>query len=167
MHKYVAEVIAAWENVSPMIDSDGYIVVKSKKSTEAAPEHLFKVNEAATKLDGTKAAAFHNIVAKVLNLLKWLRPNILVAIAFLTTLVRETDVEDWKKLGHMVDYLCSSKDLPLLLGADKTGIIKWYVDASFAVHPNMRGHTESVMTLGWGAPVVASSKQKMNTHSST
>jgi hypothetical protein len=33
MLKYVAELIAAWEKVSPLIDSDGYIVVKSKKHT--------------------------------------------------------------------------------------------------------------------------------------
>ena len=67
----------------------------------------------------------------------------------------------------MVEYLRSTESLPLLLGANNTGVVKWYVDASFAVHPNMRGHTGGVMTLGRGAPIVSSTKQKMNTRSST
>jgi hypothetical protein len=55
----------------------------------------------------------------------------------------------------------------LTLGADNTGIVKWYIDASFAVHPNMRGHTGRAATLGRGFPIVSSTKQKLNTRSST
>ena len=54
-----------------------------------------------------------------------------------------------------------------MLGADGTGIVKWFVDASFAVHPNMRSHTGGALTLGRGCPVVTSTKQKLNTRSST
>jgi hypothetical protein len=43
----------------------------------------------------------------------------------------------------------------------------WYVDASFAVHPNMHGHTGGGLTLGRGFPISASTKQKLNTRSST
>ncbi len=35
------------------------------------------------------------------------------------------------------------------------------------VHPNIQGHTGGVLTLGTGAPVVTSTKQKLNTRSST
>ena len=45
--------------------------------------------------------------------------------------------------------------------------LKWYVDASFAVHPNMRSHTGGAVTLGRGCPIVTSTKQKLNTRSST
>jgi hypothetical protein len=38
--------------------------------------------------------------------------------------------------------LRGTRELPLILGGDNTGIVKWYVNASFAVHPNMRGHTD-------------------------
>jgi hypothetical protein len=64
-------------------------------------------------------------------------------------------------------YLKSTCKLPLVLGAWNTGVLHWYVDASFAVHPNMRGHTGGVITLGTEAPVVTSTKQKLNTRSST
>ena len=45
--------------------------------------------------------------------------------------------------------------------------IKAYVDASFAVHPDMRSHTGVIITLGKGAIYSRSSKQKLNTKSST
>jgi hypothetical protein len=41
------------------------------------------------------------------------------------------------------------------------------VDAAFAVHPNMRGHSGGGLTLGQGFPNVGSTKQKLNTRSST
>jgi hypothetical protein len=43
----------------------------------------------------------------------------------------------------------------------------WYVDTSFAVHPNMCGHTGCGLTMGQGFPIVASWKQKLNTKSLT
>jgi hypothetical protein len=64
-------------------------------------------------------------------------------------------------------YLRGSRDLPLVLSADGSGIMKWWVDASFAVHPNMRGHSGGGLSLGQGFPFVSSTKQKLNTRSST
>ena len=73
----------------------------------------------------------------------------------------------WEKLSHLIKYLHGTRDLPLTLGADNTSIVKWYIDASFAVHPNMRGHTGRAATLGRGFTIVSSTKQKLNTRSST
>ena len=47
------------------------------------------------------------------------------------------------------------------------GVLKWHVDGSFAVHPNMRGHTGGGLTMGRGFPLSTSKKQKLNTRSST
>jgi hypothetical protein len=57
--------------------------------------------------------------------------------------------------------------MPLILGGNSSGVLKWYVDASFAVHPNMRGHMGGGLTMGRGFPIVTSTKQKLNTRSST
>ena len=43
----------------------------------------------------------------------------------------------------------------------------WYLDALFAVHPNMHGHTGGGLTMGQGFPIVASWKQKLNAKSLT
>jgi hypothetical protein len=56
--------------------------------------------------------------------------------------------------------------LPLILAADGTGVLSWYVDALFAVHPDMKGHTGGAMTMGTGFPLDNSTKHKLNTHSS-
>ena len=45
--------------------------------------------------------------------------------------------------------------------------MKWYVDASFAVHPDFKSHTGAVMTMGKGAMQAMPKKQKLNTRSST
>jgi len=55
----------------------------------------------------------------------------------------------------------------LVIGANGTGVLSWYVDASFAVHPDMRGHTGGAMTMGRGFPLDKSTKHKLNTYSST
>jgi hypothetical protein len=57
--------------------------------------------------------------------------------------------------------------MPLILSANGCGSLKWWVDASFAVHPNMRGHSGGGLSLGRGFPIVSSTKQKLNTGSST
>ena len=44
---------------------------------------------------------------------------------------------------------------------------KWYVDASFAVHPDFRSQTGGTMKFGKGAVQSLSKKQKLNTRSST
>ncbi len=76
-------------------------------------------------------------------------------------------MDDWQKLKHLIKYLKSTCDLPLVLGALNTRVLHWHVDASFATHPDMRGHTGGVLTMGTGCPLVTSTKQKCNVRSST
>ena len=55
----------------------------------------------------------------------------------------------------------------MTLQADDNGVINWHLDASFAVHADMKSHTGATMTLGKGAIQAVSTKQKVNTRSST
>jgi hypothetical protein len=52
-----------------------------------------------------------------------------LAIAFLPTRVKETDADDWRKLSHLIEYLKSTRDLPLVLGALNIEVLHWHVDA--------------------------------------
>ena len=97
----------------------------------------------------------------------WPMTEISLAIAFLTMRVRYPNTDDWEKLSHLVEYLRGDRDRPLILGADNEGMLTWYVDASFAVHPNMHGHTGGGLTMGRGFPISVSTKQKLNTKSLT
>jgi hypothetical protein len=132
-----------------------------------AGEHLFTVNEDAEKISEDEAQVYHHVVAKALFLCKRARPDLQTAVAFLCTRVKEPDVDDKKKLRRMMQYLRATRGLVLTLEADNLQVVKWWVDASFAVHPDMRSHTGGVMTLGKGAVYGTSTRQKLNTRSST
>ena len=54
-----------------------------------------------------------------------------------------------------------------IIGADNLSSIYTWVDASYAVHPNMRSHTGGCMSFGTGTIHARSTKQKLNTKSST
>eukprot|EP00978_Attheya_sp_CCMP212_P034632 scaffold146129_cov35-Attheya_sp.AAC.1 len=57
--------------------------------------------------------------------------------------------------------------MPLVLEGDNMRILKWWVDASYAVHPDMRSHTGGTLSLGKGSVYSTSTRQKLNTKSST
>jgi hypothetical protein len=63
--------------------------------------------------------------------------------------------------------LNSTKDLWLCLSASGDLSIEAYIDASFGVHPDGKGHTGVCITIGGGFFYVSSTKQKIVTKSST
>jgi hypothetical protein len=132
-----------------------------------AGEHLFTVTENPTYLDDPDAELFHHLTAKLLFLCKRARPDLQTAVAFLTTRVKRPDVDDYKKLGRVIKYLRGTPDLALTLEADNAHVVKWWADASFAVHTDMRSHTGGTMSLGKGSVFSGSTRQKLNTKSST
>ena len=153
------------EYVTKMTDDFEYDIAKVAKTPAA--DHLFKVNEQTGKLNKQMADDYHTYVAKALFLCKRGRPDIQTAVAFLTTRVKQPDTDDWKKLVRLMGYLILTKDLVLTLEADKFNILSWFVDGSFAVHNDMKGHTGGGMTMGKGSIMNRSTKQKINTTSST
>jgi hypothetical protein len=158
MFDYVDEILAAFDKAEPK---------GVGTNTSAAPDSIFKVDESFAKLDQNKAVAFHNLVAKTLYATKRAMPDTCTAIAFLPTRVREPDNYDWTKLVHPMRYIRGNRKMPLILSANGSGILKWWVDVSFVVHPSMRGHSGGGLYLGCGFPIVSSTKQKLNTRSST
>ena len=54
----------------------------------------------------------------------------------------------------------------LVLGKDSTDSVRWWIDPSYTVHPNMRGHTGATMSMENGSVFSGSWKQKMVTRSS-
>ena len=140
--------------------------VNTEAKTPAGP-NLFETREETPQLQTDKAQMFHRIVAKLFFVCKRGRSDIQVAIAFLSTRTSKSDEDDWRKLRRLMRYLASTIDLVLTLKVDDLTVIKWWVDASYAVHDNMRSHTGATMTLGTGSLYSKSSKQKLNTKSST
>ena len=133
-----------------------------------AATHLFKVNTDDPKvLDKERKDLFVHLVMQGLYLSQRGRPDIRTAISFLCGRLTCPDEDDFKKLTRMIQYLRHALYMCLVLSKDDTDNIRWWIDASYAVHPDMRGHTGATMSMGSGSVFSGSWKQKLVTRSST
>jgi hypothetical protein len=174
-HTYLGMQIEFTSDGAVQIDMSDYIKEAiemfpedcEKGATSPAALHLFKTNPDGILLSKIDRELFHSIVAKLLYVGKKARPDILVAIAFLTSRVTCADADDWKKLRRLLRYLHSTHTLRLTLSIDSLTVVKTWVDAAFAVHEDMKSHTGAIISMGKGALYASSKKQKLNTKSST
>ena len=77
-----------------------------------AANYLFETDDAAEKLSPQKAKRFYTHVMQGMWLAKRGRPDALLPVAYLSTRVKNPDVNDWKKLGRLMRYFEATKDLP-------------------------------------------------------
>jgi hypothetical protein len=136
-------------------------------ANSTAADHLFLIVDGIEDLDEPTNEFFHSTIAKLLFLCKRGRPDIQTAIAFLCTRIQQPTRHDYNKLSRVIKYLRKTTDLVLRLSADNLNIIKWWIDASYGAHQDMRSHTGGVMSTGTGAASSTLKKQKLNTKSST
>ena len=153
-----AQILDAIESFGEEIE--GYVLSPSAR-------HLMTVDDNATKLSQAKQEIFHSVTAKLLYIEKRARPDIEPTVAFLCTRVDKSDVDDWKKLKRNLKWLKQTIDDNRIIGCDNLDSIFTWIDAAFAVHQNMRSQTGGAMSFGWGTIHARSSKQKLNTKSST
>jgi hypothetical protein len=143
-----------------------------KTSSSPAADHLFNVRDPEETekqgkwLSEEHAQHFHHAVAQLLFLSVRARRDIQTAVSFLTTRVRKPDEDDWGKLKRVLQYLLGTRHMKLTLCVDNLGQIRWWVDASYNVHEDCKGQTGAVMSLGRGATISFSRKQKLNVRSS-
>ena len=157
MDEYVNECIKLYED--------------SIKRTAATPAKgdLFDddIGKDGDKLDQSGADKFHHTTAKLLYLAKRVRIDIDLAISFLCTRVAEPTVGDENKLKRVLSYLQGTKTMKRVMGTNGMNYIQTWIDASYAIHRDMRGHTGGIISMGKGTLIHNCSKQKLNTKSST
>ncbi len=92
------------------------------------------------------------------------RPDIKLAISFLCTRVQSPSMDNWKKLKRVLGWLeATINDTRIIKANSLKGICTW-IDASYAVHENMRGHTGDAISMGYGVIHARTGKQKINTN---
>lgn len=139
----------------------------SRTASNPANKNLFEVDETSAPLGKNDSEMFHSVSAKLLYVSLRARVDLLLAIAFLCTRVSKSTQQDLSKLKRVLEYIKGSMDQEYVIGADDLGHIRTWVDASYAVHPDMRSHTGGAISLGRGGILCKSTKQKLNTKSST
>jgi hypothetical protein len=142
-----------------------YRVTGVAKTPAAA--HLFQVSQGLPTIGEQEREKFHSMVQRLLYIAKRARPDILTAVSFLTTRVSNPTEEDNKKLIRVLSYLNGTRDLTLTISGSDGMFVLAFIDASHAVHPDGKGHSGSVITVGRGAVHCRSRKLKMVTKSST
>jgi Reverse transcriptase (RNA-dependent DNA polymerase) len=132
-----------------------------------AKRSLFDLDEQSVLLTTPEAGTFHSISAKLLYVAIRARMDILLPVGFLCTRVSKCTKDDQDKLQRILEYIKGTMDEEYTIGADTLHDLRTWVDASFAVHPDMRSHTGGMISYGLGGIACKSTKQKSTMRSST
>ena len=132
-----------------------------------AAKWLFTVKTETETLAEAKADIFRKFIAKLIWVMKRGRPDVEPTVAFLSTRVKEPDKDDWHKFKRLMCWIKKTKTDIRIIGADDLLNMIVMIDSAHAVHNDMRGHTGGITSFGTGIIDQKSSKQKMNTRSST
>ena len=128
---------------------------------------LFEDDGTHALLSDKERALFHTQVAQLLYLASRTRPDILLAVSYLTTRVRAPNALDQRKLSRVFKYLNGTKDQVLVLGGRSDLVIRGHIDAAFGLHGDARSHSGPVIKLGGSTIMCKSSKQKIQSKDST
>jgi len=147
------------------IKSFGEVIVSS--AATPANKTLMQINDQSELLCDEKRETFHHIVQKLLHVCKRTRLDLQVVIGFLCTRVRHPTHQDWLKLRRVLQYVNGTKDLKRLISINDFGRIDIFIDASHGAHGDYRGQTGGCIKMGMGVLHGRSSKQGLNSKSST
>ena len=140
------------------------------KATTPATNALFTAAEEDELLDVTSLKKNHSLAVKLLYLSKRVRPDIATAVAYLVTKVTRATTRDKAKLQRVINYLSGTADAGLVFDAgdpSKKMVLEAYIDAAFAGHDDGKSHSGFVLKYGGSVVLVRSTKQKINSTSST
>ena len=159
--KYKVVHIRMKDQVEEAIEWGG--IQSGKKHVTPALSNLFEKCESPKFLMPDESDVFHSVVQKLLYICKRARPDIEPALSFLCTRVSKPTPDDKEKLNRVLDYLSDTIDNVRTIGVNGLNTLYMWVDASYAVNPNMHSHTGGAMSFGRGIIHSKSSKQKLNT----
>ena len=95
------------------------------------------------------------------------RFDLSAALAFLCTRVDRSTEQDSEKLRRLLTYMNNTKYDFLTIGAVNIEKLLTFVDVSFAVNQDMRSHSFGGVSFGKGFLLTRSTKQKVDTSSTT
>ena len=113
-------------------------------------KNMLKVKKEENNMGDKKRAIFHSFMMKAVFLTEIVRADAHSSIYFLASRVKENTTQDWMKLLRVLSYLKCTRYYLLTLEADNEQTLYCFVDATFAVHADMKIHTGSIFYLGKG-----------------
>jgi hypothetical protein len=173
VHSYLGQTFDMGTEGEVSVSMDGYVQdileshpVSGYRATPAATT-LYSIDDTLPVLPESEQESFHSLVMRLMFLAQRARPDILTAVSFLSRRWGKVTSEDKDKLTRVLQYLHSYPRLKMTLSCGDELRLYCYVDASFAVHNDMKSHTGGIISMGTGAVHVSSKKQGLMTKSST
>ena len=123
---------------------------------------MLNINKSGNRLSQDWAILFHRLVTKFLFFRKRARPYIHPTIEFLTTRVQDPDEDYWQNIQHILQYLHGTHEMAVYLNNYVLNILHWWVDPSYNVNDDIKGHTRSTMSIGRRFVNSISNKQKID-----
>ena len=121
------------------------------RSTKPSPsgDNLFTVCDEKDRkvLPEEQPRQFHCTTTQLLFLYKRDKPDIEPMVPFLMTRVKQPAKDNWGKLRHGLIYLEVTLYLKRYLTVDLLSMIQWWVDSSYRVHWDSKGHTGAMMSM--------------------
>lgn len=171
-HSYLAmNIVESEDNISA--DMTAYTDkctegrVFGRPATSPARDDLFDEPEEAEALSGEAKASFHSSVAQLLYLCKRTRVEALCAVSHLASRVSKPTKDDEVKLYRVLNYLAHTRERKVVMKKGGEVNMEAYIDASFGAHADGRSRTGVALMMNGACVGAWSSKQKLNTKSST
>jgi hypothetical protein len=171
---YIGMTISQAKNGVIIVKQTEYIKKITAESmvskTSTSPNHpdimKHKDKSLVKPLQDTKR--YLSLVMSAMFAAKRTRPDILTPVCILASRVQSPDTDDMKYLLRVFEYLKGTSYLGLRYKPTVIALHYW-IDASYNLHRDSRGHTGIVATVGkYNAPIyVRSQKHKLHTRSST
>ena len=124
------------------------------------------MEQGSTNLNKMETDKFCYTTAKLLHLSKRVRVDINLAVSFLCTRVVSPTQDDKEMLKRVLSYLRGTKNMKRIIGTNYLNYLQPWIDASYAMCRDMRGHMGGVISMGNGVVIHNCGKQKLNTKSS-
>ena len=120
----------------------------TRSAATPAAKGLFEIDDESKALLDEKMERFVSVVMKLLWVGKRGRPDTELTTVFLCMRLSKCTEQDWTKLRRLLHFLKSTIDDERVLAADSPMELLTWVDASYAVHNDMKSHTGGTMSFG-------------------
>ena len=158
------------DGMTEAIVQDSNCPTLEKKTSSPAADDLFDATVDPNPLSAGDMKHFHNIVARLAYLARLTRPELLLAVSYLVTRVTRSTDGDLAKLHRAIRYLHQSHasgHRGIVLRPKHLMAAGW-MDASYAIHENLKSHSACNLSIGDAAFVSNNSTgQSIITKSST
>jgi hypothetical protein len=163
---YETDLISDWFGIH---FDDKIVPARDKFASDPASMSIFEKGDSPLLCD-KNSAIYHSYVMRVAFLAKRVKPELNVAISYLSTQVTQSSENDLRKLDKAIRYVRDHLGTGITLtaaGKNKNVVVTAHIDASFGCHDDAKSHTGVCITLGQGPVYVRSVKQRIVTKSST